>query len=80
METAAALAGTHTLFSAPGLPAFGTMTEEVAELKAQLNRMEQKVRELTARIELLERYTAPRAEHPSDEAAIRRKVSYDWQS
>jgi hypothetical protein len=56
------------------------MTDDANDLKAQVSRLELRVRELEARLEVLERYTVPRAEHPSDDAAIRRKVSYDWQT
>ncbi len=46
----------------------------------RLDEIELKLRTLQARIEMLERQIAPRAEHPSDEVAIRQKVTYDWQS
>lgn len=46
----------------------------------RLAEIELKLRTLQARIEMLERQLTPRAEHPSDEVAIRQKVTYDWQS
>ena len=55
------------------------MMDELTELRARLERLERTVRELTERLRDLERYTVPRAEHPSDQAAVRQKVTYDWQ-
>lgn len=56
------------------------MADEVADLKERVRRLELVVRDLTDQIEKLSRYTIPRAEHPSDNAAIRQKVTYDWQA
>jgi uncharacterized protein YhaN len=41
--------------------------------------LEQRVKELHARIAALERQLNPDVEHPSDAATVRRKVVYDWQ-
>jgi phage shock protein A len=49
------------------------------DLRARVERLERQLRELEARIEVLEKYTRPRVEHPSDQAAVREKVVYDWQ-
>lgn len=43
-------------------------------------RLERQVAELRARVAELERRLGARADHPSDEVAVRRKVAYDWQS
>ncbi len=56
------------------------MDESVEALRAQLQRLEAKVRELTDRIGNLERYNVPRVENPIDQASVRQKVTYDWQS
>jgi hypothetical protein len=56
------------------------MNDQLADLKLQIQRLEAKVRELSDRIEILERFTGPRVENPIDQAAIRQKVTYDWQS
>ncbi|MHB8352272.1 MAG: hypothetical protein ACYDFT_06275 [Thermoplasmata archaeon] len=49
-------------------------------VKARLLQLEMLLKALQTRVEALERQLAPRAEHPSDEVAVRQKVSYDWQS
>ena len=56
------------------------MAASATELAERVRRLELALRELSERVEALERYTAPRAEHPSDRAAVRQKVTYDWQS
>jgi hypothetical protein len=56
------------------------MADEVERLRGELVRLEALLKDLAARVEALERYTLPRAEHPSDQAAVRSKVVYDWQS
>ncbi len=56
------------------------MADQISELRMQIQRLEAKVRELNDRIEILERFTGPRVENPIDQAAIRQKVTYDWQS
>ena len=56
------------------------MADEVARLRGEIERLEGLLKDLAARVEALERYNLPRAEHPSDQAAVRGKVVYDWQS
>jgi hypothetical protein len=56
------------------------MSDEITELRSHLARLEQAVRELSERVRVLERSSGPRAEHPSDQATVRQKVTYDWQS
>ncbi|HEV2316975.1 MAG TPA: hypothetical protein VGV89_05305 [Thermoplasmata archaeon] len=56
------------------------MADELERLRSEVERLEGLLKELAARVEALERYTLPRAEHPSDQAAVRTKVTYDWQS
>lgn len=41
--------------------------------------LEQRVKELHARIAALERQLNSNADHPTDSATVRRKVVYDWQ-
>jgi chaperonin cofactor prefoldin len=53
-------------------------TEE--NLKARIAALEHQIRELRSRLAVLERERLPRAENPTDQAVIRRKVQYDWQS
>lgn len=56
------------------------MSDDLAELKLQIQRLEARLRDLADRVENLERFTGPRVENPIDQAAIRQKVTYDWQS
>jgi hypothetical protein len=56
------------------------MADDVEELKTRMARLERLVLELSARIELLERFTHPKVENPNDQAAIRQKVTFDWQA
>jgi hypothetical protein len=48
-------------------------------IDARVAELEQQVRELRARVILLERALADRLEHPVDKSAVRSKVTYDWQ-
>ena len=50
---------------------------DIASRVAELERL---VRDLRARVQLLEKGTAPRKENPDDRSTIREKVTYDWQS
>jgi hypothetical protein len=56
------------------------MTDETEKLRTDLLRLEKLLRDLTERIATLERNSGPRLEHPTDRAAVRQKVTYDWQS
>jgi hypothetical protein len=42
--------------------------------------LEKLVRDLRARLALIERRLQPRSEHPLDRETLQEKVSYDWQS
>ncbi|HZY70127.1 MAG TPA: hypothetical protein VFF67_04010 [Thermoplasmata archaeon] len=55
------------------------MRPAAPDLESRLRALEQQVAELRARVEALERFTAPRVEHPTDRAAVRDKASFDWQ-
>jgi hypothetical protein len=65
--------------SAESFGAPWTMAED-NELRARIERLERTLRALAERVELLERAAAPRIDNPRDQDAVRRKVSYDWQS
>ncbi len=52
-------------------------TEAMADRLAQL---EKDLKDLRARLAVLEKQLDPRAEHPSDRTAVREKVAYDWQA
>jgi len=47
---------------------------------ARIARLEQQVKELTARVAALERLVGAGGLHEYDQATVRRKVEYDWQS
>ncbi|HEV2520517.1 MAG TPA: hypothetical protein VGX00_07905 [Thermoplasmata archaeon] len=49
-------------------------------LEARLANLEQQLQELRNRLAALERTLASPGEHPVDQSAVRRKVTYDWQS
>ena len=49
-------------------------------LEARLANVEQELAALRARLAALERLLANPAEHPVDQSAVRRKVTYDWQT
>lgn len=51
-----------------------------ADLRARIEILERQIRNLQERVEVLEKLTVPRMEHPSDSKAIREKVTYDWQA
>lgn len=53
---------------------------ETEVLRAQLDRLEQRVRELQERLGEVERKLAASLEHTVDRTAVREKVVYDWQS
>lgn len=56
------------------------MADDAAAMAARLEELEKELEALRARIATLERQLDPRSEHPSDRAAVREKVSYDWQA
>jgi hypothetical protein len=52
-----------------------------ADLLARIADLERQVRDLRARIAVLERGPiTPRQENPDDRHAVREKVTYDWQA
>jgi len=51
----------------------------VAVLRERIDALERELKELRARLEILERLTTPRVEHPLDRGAVREKAVYDWQ-
>ncbi len=51
-----------------------------APVPDRLDELERQVRDLRARIAVLERALGARDEHPADETVVRRKVTYDWQT
>jgi len=50
------------------------------QLIARIAQLEQDLKELRARVVALERSTGAGEMHPSDQATVRQKVAYDWQS
>jgi predicted nucleic acid-binding Zn-ribbon protein len=56
------------------------MADDAAEMAARVAELEKELQELRARIAQLEKQLDPRSEHPSDRAAVREKVAYDWQA
>lgn len=50
------------------------------QLAARLAQLEQELKELRARVIALERLTGAGEMHPYDQATVRQKVAYDWQS
>jgi len=56
------------------------MADDPAEMADRLAQLERDLKELRARLVVLERQLAVRSENPSDRAAVREKVAYDWQS
>ena len=52
---------------------------EVLALRTRIEQLEQRLRELTARVAYLESRTQPRIENPLDSQAVREKSVYDWQ-
>ena len=50
------------------------------EVEARIARLEQQLKELYARVVALERLVGAAGLHESDQATVRRKVEYDWQS
>jgi hypothetical protein len=51
------------------------------DLAARVADLERQLRELRARVAVLERGPlAPRKENPDDRNTVREKVSYDWQA
>ncbi|MCI4348690.1 MAG: hypothetical protein L3J93_00495 [Thermoplasmata archaeon] len=48
--------------------------------ETRLIALEQLVRDLRARIAVLERALDVRGEHPVDQSVVQRKVTYDWQA
>lgn len=54
--------------------------DDPAQMAAKLAQLERELRELRLRLAVLEKKLAPRAENPSDQSAVREKVSYDWQA
>jgi hypothetical protein len=50
------------------------------DLAARVAELERQLRDLRARVVLLEKGSAPRRDNPDDRSAIREKVVYDWQS
>jgi hypothetical protein len=52
---------------------------DVVALQARIDQLEQRVRELLARVTYLESRTQPRIENPLDTQAVREKSVYDWQ-
>ena len=56
------------------------MPDDAAAMAARLAQLEQELRDLRARLALLEKQLAPRAENPADRTAVREKVTYDWQA
>jgi len=70
-----------TTFICPaGVPK--TMTAPAnPDLAARVAALEQQLRDLRARVAVLEHGTTlPRKENPDDRNAVREKVSYDWQA
>jgi hypothetical protein len=53
---------------------------EVPSTDPRIARLEQEVRELRARVVALERLVGTGGLHESDQATVRRKVEYDWQT
>ncbi len=53
---------------------------ETSDVDARIARLEQQVKELYARIIALERLVGSGGLHDYDQATVRRKVEYDWQS
>ncbi len=49
-------------------------------LAARVVELERLVRDLRARVAVLEAGTAPRKENPDDRSTIREKVRFDWQA
>ncbi len=56
------------------------MADEASEMADRLAQLEKDLKDLRARLALLERQLDPRSEHPSDRTAVREKVAYDWQA
>jgi hypothetical protein len=57
-----------------------SMPDDAAEMADRLAQLERELKDLRARLQVLERQLDPRSEHPSDRAAVREKVAYDWQA
>ncbi|MGI0129816.1 MAG: hypothetical protein ACREEC_06660 [Thermoplasmata archaeon] len=55
-------------------------TDDAVQMAAKLAQLEKDLRELRLRIASLEKLLDPRSEHPTDKAAVREKVAYDWQA
>ena len=53
---------------------------EASDTDARIARLEQQVQELRARVVALERLVGAGGLHESDQATVRRKVEYDWQT
>jgi hypothetical protein len=51
-----------------------------SDLDARLARLEQQLKEVTARVIALERLVGAGGLHDYDQATVRRKVEYDWQT
>ena len=56
------------------------MADDAAEMADRLAQLEKDLKDLRARLAILERQLDPRSEHPSDRVAVREKVAYDWQA
>jgi ribosomal protein L29 len=54
--------------------------DDPAAMVARLAQLEQELRDLRARLALLEQQLAPRLENPADRSTVREKVAYDWQA
>lgn len=50
------------------------------DLTERIARLEQELKELHARVAALERLVGAGGLHEYDQATVRRKVEYDWQS
>jgi hypothetical protein len=56
------------------------MADDAAAMADRLAQLEKDLKDLRARLAALEKQVDPRSEHPSDRAAVREKVAYDWQA